>query len=107
MNEIKTYSPEYTNGEFGLTFSNEQKVQSLSSSETQQEKGVAEIQASFVIAKKFPRNENQVYLHENWDEIQHCIKVADAYGRAPGVTHHSWMMTPKDRRHMCRPAYGW
>jgi len=62
MNEIKTYSPEYTNGEFGLTFSNEQKVQSLSSSETQQEKGVAEIQASFVIAKKFPRNENQCYM---------------------------------------------
>lgn len=49
----------------------------------------------------------QVYLHENWDEIQYCIKVADAHGRAPGVCHHTWMMTPKDRRHLCRPAYGW
>jgi hypothetical protein len=64
MSEIKTYSPEYTNGEFNLGFTNNDTAQQqvLSSASTQQEKGVAEIQASYVISKKFPRNENQCYI---------------------------------------------
>lgn len=61
MNEIKTYSPEYTNGEFGLTFSNNQQ-HGTAVQQTNEAKAVAETQAQFVIAKKFPRSEHQCFM---------------------------------------------
>lgn len=38
-------------------------MNSLSTQATQESKGVAEIQAAFVIAKRFPRNEHQSYIN--------------------------------------------
>ncbi len=63
MNEIKTYSPEYTNGEFGLGFENGSTVQQQRHDlqGTSEARAVAEVQAQYVIAKKFPRNQNEAY----------------------------------------------
>ncbi len=40
----------------------EQQEKGLSTQQTQESKGVAEIQAAYVIAKKFPRHEHQAYM---------------------------------------------
>ena len=64
MNEIKTYSPEYTNGEFGLGFENGSTVQQQHRNDlhgTSEARAVAEVQAQYVIAKKFPRNQHESY----------------------------------------------
>lgn len=63
MNEIKTYSPEYTNGEFSLGFANGDTVQQQRNDlhGTSEARAVAEVQAQYVIAKKFPRNQNEAY----------------------------------------------
>jgi hypothetical protein len=58
----RNYPNSHTYGDFDLVMQNNNQQQALSSANTQQEKGVAEIQASYVIAKKFPRNENQCYM---------------------------------------------
>jgi len=63
MTEIKTYSPEYTNGEFGLGFENGSTVQQQRNDlhGTSEARAVAEVQAQYVIAKKFPRNQNEAF----------------------------------------------
>lgn len=62
-NEIKTYPHSHTYGEFDLKFEgNKNQEIDTASASTQEAKGVAEVQASFVIAKKFPRNENECYM---------------------------------------------
>jgi hypothetical protein len=68
MTEPKTYSPEHTYGfsMMGVPGVNEAapapQSNSLVSAQAQESKGVAEIQAAYVIAKKFPRNEHQAYI---------------------------------------------
>jgi hypothetical protein len=54
LSNIKTYSPEYTNGEFGLNFSSNQPI-STAVQQTNEAKAIAETQAQFVIAKKVPK----------------------------------------------------
>jgi len=62
-NELKTYSHEHTYGDFNLQFDGTKKQDiDTASQATQEAKGIAEVQASFVIAKKFPRNENECYM---------------------------------------------
>jgi len=63
LKNIKTYSPEYTNGEFGLGFENGSTVQQQRNDlhGTSEARAVAEVQAQYVIAKKFPRNQHESY----------------------------------------------
>jgi len=63
--EIKTFDKDYTYGKFDMGFqkSMENKDKVDSSAQAQESKGVAEVQAQYVIAKKFPRNEHQAYVN--------------------------------------------
>ncbi len=62
MNEIKTYSPEYTNGEFQLGFAGAKQTTENPMQATGEARAVAEVQAQYVIAKKFPRNQHEAYM---------------------------------------------
>jgi len=62
MNEIKTYSPEYTGGEFQLGFSNGKTTPENPLQATGEARAVAEVQAQYVIAKRFPRNQHEAYM---------------------------------------------
>jgi hypothetical protein len=64
-NEIKTFDKEYTYGSFDMGFQNTMKEPARAETAAQvanESKGIAEIQASYIIAKKFPRNEHQCYI---------------------------------------------
>tara|TARA_R110000868_G_scaffold404861_1_gene683515 strand:+ start:4540 stop:5418 length:879 start_codon:yes stop_codon:yes gene_type:complete len=62
MNEIKTYSPEYTNGEFQLGFAGGKQTPENPLQATGEARAVAEVQAQYVIAKRFPRNQHEAYM---------------------------------------------
>jgi hypothetical protein len=65
LNNIKTYSPEYTNGEFSLGFANGHTIQQQRNDAVQQTseaRAVAEVQAQYVIAKRFPRNQHESFM---------------------------------------------
>jgi hypothetical protein len=62
MNEIKTYSPEYTNGEFQLGFAGNKSTPENPLQATGEARAVAEVQAQYVIAKRFPRNQHEAYM---------------------------------------------
>lgn len=62
MNEIKTYSPEYTGGEFQLGFAGGKTTPENPLQATGEARAVAEVQAQYVIAKRFPRNQHEAYM---------------------------------------------
>lgn len=62
MNEIKTYSPEYTNGEFALGFAGGKTTPENPLQATSEARAVAEVQAQYVIAKRFPRNQHESFM---------------------------------------------
>jgi hypothetical protein len=62
MNEIKTYSPEYTGGEFQLGFAGGKTAPENPLQASGEARAVAEVQAQYVIAKKFPRNQHEAYM---------------------------------------------
>lgn len=61
-NEIKTYSHEHTYGSFDLKFEGHNKPKENPMTASNEARAVAEVQAAYVIAKKFPRNEHESYM---------------------------------------------
>lgn len=62
MSEIKTYSHEHTYGSFDLQFSGAKPKEPENAMQaTNEARAVAEVQAQYVIAKKFPRNQHEAY----------------------------------------------
>lgn len=60
--QMKTYSHEHTYGDFALE--QEPKVKKdTSMQEVSESRAMHEVQAAFVIAKKFPRNQNEAYAN--------------------------------------------
>jgi hypothetical protein len=63
--EIKTYSHEHTYGEFDMGFQKsmaKEAPKDTTLQATNEARAVAEVQASYVIAKKFPRNQHESYM---------------------------------------------
>lgn len=61
-NEIKTYSHEHTYGSFDLKFEGAPKPKENVMTATNEARAIAEVQAAYVIAKKFPRNQHESFM---------------------------------------------
>jgi len=59
--DIKTYSHEHTYGSFDLQFEQPKSQQEKVMTQTAEAREAAQVQAAYVIAKKFPRNEHEAY----------------------------------------------
>lgn len=60
-NDIKTYSHEHTYGDFDLQFQGKEQPKENPLAVANEARAVAEVQAAYVIAKKFPRNQHEAY----------------------------------------------
>jgi len=82
-NEIKTYSHEHTYGSFDLKFEGNAKPKDNPIAASNEARAVAEVQAAYVIAKKFPRNQHESYM-----------KILEACKR-PTLAEHAMYAYPR------------